>query len=122
MVSRGIITYATQLCTSGCGEVESSYHFILNYNIFGSFWFLVRDLLGFSLVYPRSISDHFVHYAHLFVHYARLTGGSRVRRSFMHLIWFAYVWVIWQERNDTIFKNTKKSMTRLLDKVKYMSF
>jgi len=71
LVSRSVITNVAQLCTSGCSEVESSNHFILNYNIFGSFWFFVRDWLGFSLVDPRSISDHFVHYAHL-------TGGSRV--------------------------------------------
>lgn len=39
----------------------------------------------------------------------------------MHLIWFACVWVIWQDINDRIFNIKEKIMTQLLDKVKYMS-
>jgi len=54
------------------------------------------------------------------VNYVNLSRRSKVRRSFMHIIWFACVWVIWYERNDQIFNNKENSIIELLDKVKYM--
>jgi len=62
---------------------------------------MVRDWLGFSSVDPRSITKHFVMYANLI-------GGSKVCRSFMYLIWFTSVWVIWNEINDKIFNHKEK--------------
>jgi hypothetical protein len=36
-------------------------------------------------------------------------GGSRDQRSFMQLIWLVWVWVIWTERNQRLFKNSAQS-------------
>jgi hypothetical protein len=47
--------------------------------------------MGGSAVGPNSTVDHFHHYAYL-------PGGSKKRQSFMHLLWFATVWVIWQRK------------------------
>jgi len=72
-------------------------------------------LLGLSSVDTRSISYHFVRDAYL-------TGVCKVRRYFMHLIWFACVCIIWQEEVTRSLKIRKKSITQLPDKVKYMSY
>ena len=108
------MTNDDQLCVSGCCELETTDHLFLNCNYFGSLWNLVRDLLGFLSVDPRSITEHFVQYAHL-------TGGSKMRHSFMHLISFNFVWVIWNERNDRIFIHKEKTMSQQLDMVKHVS-
>jgi len=71
-------------CVAGCGEMKSTNHLFLHCSLFGSLWYLVRGWLGFSPVDPRFISDHFDHYT-------ILTGGSKARRSFWHLIWFTSV-------------------------------
>lgn len=71
--------------------------------------------LGISSVDPNVLQDHFIQYAYL-------TCGFKVWFTFMHLIRFTCVWVIWNERNDLIFNNNDKSMTRLLNKVKLISF
>jgi hypothetical protein len=65
-VRRGVLATEAHLCVAGWGKVESSNHLFLNYNFFfGTLWYVVSDWLGFSLVDPCSISDHFVHYASL---------------------------------------------------------
>jgi len=98
----------------GCGGVESVHHLFLNFNIFGFSCYLVCDWVEVSTVDPNSIVDHFHNNAYL-------SSGSKQRQSFMRLLWLTIVWVIWQERNDIIFNNKAKSMSHLLDKVKYLS-
>jgi len=48
-------------------------------------------------------------------------GGSKARWSFLHLIWFTCVLVIWQGRNYMVFNHKENLMPRLLDKFKYLS-
>jgi len=60
LARRGVMTNDDQLCVSGCCELETTDHLFLNCNYFGSLWNLVRDLLGFLSVDPRSITEHFV--------------------------------------------------------------
>lgn len=59
-------------------------------------------IFGISSVDPHSILDHFD------LLYANMAGGSKARRSFMDLIWFTCVWVIWQERNNKVFNFMEK--------------
>jgi len=49
------------------------------------------------------------------------TGWARKRRSFMQLVWLLGVWIVWNERNNRVFKNTQTTMIDLLEKVKYHS-
>jgi len=45
-----------------------------------------------------------------------LAGGLRSRCSFFHLIW-----LLWNERNDSVFRNKQSSLPHMLDKVKSYS-
>jgi hypothetical protein len=87
LVRHRVITIEDQLCTSGCHEPESTSHLVLHCDFFGSLWLLFRAWLGFSLVDPVDIQDHYVQFEFL-------ASGSKVRRSFMHLIWFTCVWIV----------------------------
>jgi len=61
-----------------------------------------------------NVSEHFQQ----FIHYA---GYSKARRSFLQLLWLLCVWLVWNERNNRLFKNTETSIEQLLDKAKFHS-
>jgi len=60
------------------------------------------------------ISDHVLQ----FIHYA-VAWNHGVR--FFHRIWLLCVWVLWNDRNDKLFRNKQSSLPHLLDKVKLYS-
>jgi hypothetical protein len=115
LVARDIISSEGHFCVSGCGGVESAQHLFLACNTFGSLWALVRSWIGFSTADAHTLSAHLVQFTYS-------AGGRRARRSFMQLIWLACVWVIWNERNQRLFRGTASSVTLLLEKVKIFSF
>jgi hypothetical protein len=77
-------------------------------------WCLVGDWVGTVSADPFHIQDHFVQFVHS-------TGGSRARRSFMQLLWLCCTWVVWQERNNRIFKAKESAVLQLLEKIKVHS-
>jgi hypothetical protein len=115
LVTQGIITSVAHSCMSGCGRVESAQHLFIDCSTFGSLWSLVRSWIDFSSVDPQNISDHFLQFTHSL-------GGLRARRSFLQLIWLLCVWVVWNERNCQLFRNSEMSMSQLLEKVKLHYF
>ena len=95
------------------GGVSSSFISLMWY-----FWFSL-DIsafmdwhLGGGLHFLR---DHFVQFTYS-------AGDSRVRRSFLQLIWLACVWVVWTERNHKLFRGTSRTPIQMLDKIKLYSF
>ncbi|XP_024626839.1 uncharacterized protein [Medicago truncatula] len=114
LASRGILSSEACLCVSGCGLLEDARHLFLSCRFFGLLWPLVRSWIGFDGVDHCDISNHGAHFAFY-------TGGLKARRSFLQLIWLLTVWVIWNERNNRIFKQKESSLLQLLDKVKYQS-
>jgi len=98
LVACNIISHESQLCMSGCGDVETVQHLIFSYHGFAPMWGLVRLWLNISVADPFLLQDHFIQFVWS-------SGGSRVRRSFMQLVWLWCVWVLWNERNNRIFKN-----------------
>ncbi|MCH85912.1 kinesin-like protein [Trifolium medium] len=115
LVSRGILSQEAHYCVFGCGAFESAQHVFLSCSIFGSLWSLVSSWIGSSLVTAQTLSDHFVRFT-------SSAGGSRARRSFMQLIWFACVWVVWTERNHRLFRGSANSVHQMLDKIKTFSY
>ncbi|GAU48175.1 hypothetical protein TSUD_369390 [Trifolium subterraneum] len=112
---RGIITSEAQACVAGCGGMETAQHLFISCSIFGSLWSSVRSWIGFSSVDPHNLTDHFLQFTFL-------SGGLSVRRSFLQLIWLVCVWVIWNERNQRLFRNSEQTLPQLLDKVKLYSY
>jgi hypothetical protein len=51
-----------------------------------------------------------------------LVGSFRARQSFLQLVWFVCVWVLWNKTNLRVFKNSANTMHQLLDKVKSFSY
>lgn len=110
-----IISLEAQHCVSGCGGIETAQHFFLSCPCFGSLWGLVWVWLIVSTICLFHLQDHFIQFAYS-------SGGSRVRRNFMQLVWFCCMWVLWYEKNNRIFKNKENIIYPLLEKVKLHSF
>jgi hypothetical protein len=71
--------------------------------------------LGFLMADAQTLPDHFVQFTYS-------TGSLRARRPFLHIIWLACVWVVWNEQNHRLFRNVASPVPQLLDKVKMFSF
>jgi hypothetical protein len=115
LVTRGIISPDLQHCVTGCGGVETAQHLFLTCSTFGPLWAMVRSWIGFSAADAHSLSDHFLQFTYL-------AGSLRQRRSFLQLVWLACVWVVWNERNHRVFRNSANTVHQLLDKVKLFSY
>jgi hypothetical protein len=111
----GIITTEAQSCVTGCGDMESAKHLFISCRIFCSIWSSVRSWNDLSSVDPPTLAHHFLQFTFS-------SGGLRARRSFLQLICLLCVWVIWNERNQWLFKNSEQSISQLLDKVKLYSY
>jgi len=62
-----------------------------------------------------------LHYMIISFKFTNSIEMARKRRSFMQLVWLLGVWIVWNEHNNKIFKNTQTTMIDLLEKVKYHS-
>ncbi|MCH79613.1 cysteine-rich receptor-like protein kinase, partial [Trifolium medium] len=111
LVARHIIPVDSQLCASGCGGLETVHHMFLSCPVFAPLWHLVRAWIGVSTADPDSLQDHLTQFSYS-------AGGARARRLFLQLIWLCCIWVIWNERNNRVFKAREASLHQLLDKVK----
>ena len=88
-----------------------SRHLLLSCTCFGSLWPLVQFWIGFDGVDHQDILDHFIQFNNY-------TGGLKLRRSFLLLVWLLTVWVLWNKRNNRLFKQKDCSIGQLLDKLK----
>ncbi|XP_024639917.1 uncharacterized protein [Medicago truncatula] len=114
LAAHGILQLDTALCVAGCGMIETTDHLFLSCPSFAVLWEQVRQWIGCVGVDSNIISHHFVQFT-------RMSGFGKARRSFLQLIWLLSSWVIWNERNNRLFKNVITEVPRLLDKIKLLS-
>ena len=74
----------------------------------------MRAWIDFDGVDHCDISNHCAQFSYY-------TGGLKSRRSFLQLIWLLTMRVLWNERNNRLFKQKENFIAQLLDKVKYHS-
>ena len=115
LIRRRALHHEDIYCIGGCGCPETTNHLFFSCDIFGSVWHEVYQWLGVSFISPTASCDHFHQFGHM-------AGLSRVTHSFLKVIWHACVWTLWNERNNTIFKNKAWDLSQLLDNVKFVSF
>ena len=103
------------MSAGGCGHSESVDHLFINCDIFGSIWYLVGKWLGIDFVSFGVIRDHYALFSHM-------AGLPQLTHSLLKVIWLAYVWELWKERNNRVFKNAATDPYTILDKIKLNSF
>jgi hypothetical protein len=74
-------------------------------------WSLVHSWIDFSSIESQNPSDHFIQFIYS-------TRGHCAWRSFLQLIWLVCVWIVCNEKNHHLFRNSAKSLHQMLDKVK----
>jgi len=115
LVRRNVLHAQDSVCVAGCGQPESVFHLFLDCVTFSSLWVQVLQWLGISLVLPADIRLHCIQFTHM-------ASLPRVTHSFLTVIWFAFVWAIWKERDNRIFQNKASDSLILVEKVKLNSF
>jgi len=115
LARRQVIPTTDTVCTTGCGGLETSAHLFLHCDIFSSLWHYVWRWLHITWVPPGTIRQHFLHFT-------SMAGLPRLTHTFMKVIWFASVWVIWKERNNRVFQNAVTIPSVLVEQVKLNSF
>jgi len=115
LVRRHVLHHSTFTCISGCGELETAKHLFLYCDIFGSLWSHIWCWLHICSVMPCDIRHHFTHFT-------TMAGLPRFTYSFLKIIWCAFVWVLWKERNNRVFQLTDSTIATLVEKVKLHSF
>ncbi|AES97382.1 transmembrane protein, putative [Medicago truncatula] len=114
-VLQHVLHHTDTTCISRCGNSETTTHLFLHCDTFDSLWSHVRRWLQISSVLPGDIRQ-------LFIQFTYMAGLPRFTHSFLKIIWFALVWVLWKEKNDRVFKNTVSDPLTLIEKVKLHSF
>ncbi|GAU49405.1 hypothetical protein TSUD_92510 [Trifolium subterraneum] len=97
LMARNITSLDAHFCVNGCGELETANHLFLAFPIFAPLWTLVRSWLGIAPTTAELLQDHCAQFV------ASL-GGSRIRRSFLQLVWLCCTSILWHERNNRVFK------------------
>jgi len=115
LMQRHVLHQSHMDCISGCGATETATHLFLHSDIFCSLWSLVWRWLQILLVLPADIRQ-------FFIQFTNMTGLPIFTHSFLKIIWFASVWVLWKERNNRVFQNSVSDPSTLVEKVKMHSF
>ena len=115
LMQRHVLHQTHMACISGCGALETATHLFLHCDIFGSLWSHVWCWLQISLVLPADIRQ-------IFIQFTYMAGLPRFTHSFLKIIRFASIWVLWKERNNRVFQNLVSDPSTLVEKVKMHSF
>jgi len=115
LLRHGVIDHTSKLCVSSCGFLESSNHLFIHCNFFGTVWQFIHRWLGLSVAATFQVPNHFNQFS--------CSGGTtKVHRSILQVIWFAVVWKIWKERNNTPFNDKECTVNQVVDKIKSFAF
>ena len=115
LVWRHVIQPIDTACISGCGGLETAAHLFLYCDTFSSLWTHVYHWLCISLVSPGNIRQHCIQFT-------SMAGLPRFTHTFLKIIWFTSVWMLWKERNNRVFQNTISNPSILIEQVKLNSF
>jgi hypothetical protein len=103
-----------QNCMLCAGNTETSVHLFLHCAESTKVWYGIMKWLGLILIIPSNLS----------ISFAMLAGCARdkVTKGVLILIWNAFVWVIWRNRNNRVFNNTAVGFAEMVDQVQLLSW
>jgi hypothetical protein len=94
---RGIVNIGSQLCSLGCGFVESLLHIFFVCECSHKVWCGVRNWLGIQGASSNNIFSHnALSFSGLHICFLKVKDSFKV-------IWLATIWNIWKTKNDWIF-------------------
>jgi len=96
------------------GEEETAKHLFLHCEMVAKVWLKVFNW----------VNVHFITPLNLFWHldcWSNEVTSKKLRKGFW-LIWHVTIWVIWKERNDSIFYGDIKIVDEIVDEIKTLSW
>lgn len=104
----------TLLCVACGRNDESVLHLFLHCELAIKVWLDLMRWLGGGFIIPPN----------LFIHWEcwKEEGANKNIRKGRGLIWLATIWVLWNARNDKIFKGVNYGVESILDTIKVMSW
>ena len=115
LVRRDILHVNDNVCVVDCGSLETSQHLFMGCAVSYNVWHHVRVWLGIDFVAPNTLRNHFVQFTYM-------AGMPRSTHMFFKVIWLAFVWVLWKDRNNCVFNNMTFDHLALIEKIKLNSF
>jgi hypothetical protein len=103
-----------QQCMFCVGNIETSVHLFLHCAVAAKVWYGVMKWLGLFLTIPPNLSISLA----IFAGCAR----DKATKEVLILIWNAFVWVIWRNRNNRVFNNKAADYTEMVDQVQLLSW
>lgn len=100
----------------GCKcEVETTEHLFFECTFFSAVWYEVLRWWGFQAPIHHDCKVFFSQYHGIF-------SGSKNQLEVWSLVWFATIWVIWNQRNGLLFKEKKVEVREMLEQIKLKSW
>jgi hypothetical protein len=98
-----------------CGETpESAIHLFLHCKYGAAVWYAVMRWLGLTIILPHDIISSLA----VIITCAK----NKIERGGLCLIWTAFMWVIWQARNNCIFNDGAVSFDDLVEQTQLISW
>jgi hypothetical protein len=114
LLKRRIIQVQNEGC-SLCGvTLETGRHLFLHCRYAAKIWYDIVRWLDFTIMLPHDITSSLAILLHC-------TKNKREKIG-LCLIWNAYMWVVWNVRNDCIFNNGVPNMEDMVDRIKMLSW
>ena len=113
LLARGV-SVQNQLCDFCSSAVESSNHLFTACSFADELWFRVASWCRIPPIYAFEVTD--------LVDLADYQGTTSIGKYILRGILITSIWALWNERNNRIFKDTKRRAIEVVEHIKSMSF
>lgn len=109
-IRRGV-TVQKGMCKACNNEEESAEHLFFKCKLFSSLWYDCLRWWGIQAPLQGDCKSSFFQFI-------GLLPGSKKQVETWELVWLAIIWVIWNARNEWLFKGKETNAGEMLDQVK----
>lgn len=97
----------------GCNKdhIETTNHLFFRCELFSAVWYECLHWWGFQSPLFDSCKVHYFHFLGILL-------GSKEQRDIWELVWYATIWVIWNARNELLFKEKQVVISELMEQIK----
>ncbi|GAU48811.1 hypothetical protein TSUD_406440 [Trifolium subterraneum] len=111
---RGVISEEVVFCPLCEEERETSCHLFLHCRVAASIWYGLTRWLGVVVVLPPLVAQSYAGFVGC--------GSNKKRKKGFSIVWLAFVWALWQARNDRVFNNKEVKVEEVVVYIQRLSW